>query len=302
MTLHLATRGSQLALWQAHTTRDLLAERCDASAEALIVKSSGDADQTTALARFGRIGIFTVEVDRAVLDGRAQVGVHSLKDLTTQLQDGVVLAGVLPRGPVEDVLVGATLASLPEGGRVATGSLRRRAMLLRRRPDLVCVEMRGNVDTRLEKLARGDADALCMARAGLVRLGLEQHIADVLPKQDFVPAVGQGLVGLTCRVDDEKTYALLASFRGDNDWHLAQCERAFLSALRGGCSVPVGGHAVIEGHRLTLDGVVLSVDGTDHVRGQVTGDLADPVRLGHDLAARLVEGGAQDLLEAARAE
>lgn len=303
MTLHLATRGSALALWQAdQTAAALLKLEPGLGVEPLIVRSSGDADQTTALARFGRIGIFTVEVDRAVLDGRAAIGVHSLKDMTTQLQDGVRLAGVLPRGPVEDVLVGSTLADLPAGARVGTGSMRRRAMLLRARPDVTCVEMRGNVGTRLDKLAAGEADALLMARAGLERLGLEEHITEVLDKNVFVPAVGQGIVGLTCRADDEETWQRLAPLREDPAWLQALTERAFLSELRGGCNVPVGGHAVTEGQQLTITGTVLSLDGETALSCTCAGELEYAPELGGALAYELKDQGADALLEAARTE
>ena len=303
MTLHLATRGSALALWQAgQTTAALRALDPTLDVQPLVVRSSGDADQATALARFGRIGIFTVEVDRAVLDGRAAIGVHSLKDMTTQLQDGVRLAGVLPRGPVEDVLVGGTHAGLPEGARVGTGSMRRRAMLLRRRPDIECVEMRGNVGTRLDKLAAGEADALLMARAGLVRLGLEEHITEVLDKDAFVPAVGQGIVGLTCRADDDATWERLAPLREDPAWLQALTERAFLSGLRGGCNVPVGGHAVTDGETLRVTGTVLSLDGRTVLSAVSAGDLEYAPELGGALALELKDQGASALLDAARAD
>lgn len=299
--LTLATRGSDLARWQARRAGELLA-RAHPGLECtpLLVRSTGDADQTTALARFGRIGIFTVEVDRAVLDGRADVGVHSLKDLTTTLQEGVVLAGVLPRGPVEDVLVGATLAELPEGARVGTGSMRRRAMLLRERPDVACVEMRGNVDTRLRKREEGEADALLMARAGLVRLGLEQHVSEVLDPDEFVPAVGQGIVGLTCRVDDAATWERLAPLCADPAWFAGLAERAFLGGLRGGCNVPVGGHARVEGDEVTLSGIVLAPDGSREVGASVAGARERAEELGASLARELREAGADALLEEAR--
>ncbi|MEO0651672.1 MAG: hydroxymethylbilane synthase, partial [Planctomycetota bacterium] len=171
MKFPLATRASKLALWQAEATATALrAAWSDLSPELVEVTSSGDADQKSALSRFGRIGIFTVEVDRVLLEGRAHAAVHSLKDMTTTLHEGTMLSGVLGRGPVEDVLVGAKLDDLPQSARVATGSLRRAAMLRAVRPDVEVVQIRGNVQTRLEKLARGDADALLMARAGLERL------------------------------------------------------------------------------------------------------------------------------------
>ena len=229
MTLRLATRGSELALWQARRTSELLG-----GAEIVVVESSGDRDRVTELARFGSIGIFTVEVDRAVLDGRADVGVHSLKDMTTTLQDGVQLVGVLERGMTEDALVardGLTLDGLPPGARVGTGSLRRGAMLRAARPDLEVVPIRGNVGTRLAKVTGGELDATVLARAGLVRLGLEQHASDVLDTERFLPAVGQGIVGLTCRADDPATRERLQREardprRGPQPWRSARsCAR-----------------------------------------------------------------------------
>lgn len=304
MTLTLATRGSALALWQARETRTALsAAHPDCGVELLTVKSSGDLDQLTDLARFGRIGIFTVEVDRALLDGRAQVGVHSLKDMTTTLQDGVVLGAVLPRGPVEDVLVspsGATLDELPTAGRIATGSTRRKAMLLRARPDIEVGGIRGNVETRLTKLDAGEADALLMARAGLVRLGLGERVTEVLDTERFLPAVGQGIVGLTCRADDAQTRERLALVCHMPSWFAALAERALLRELEGGCNAPIGAHAVVDGDHLVLTARVLSLDGSECIEGSRQGPCAEAQALGVALAEQLLAAGAGALVEAAR--
>jgi len=309
MTLTLATRGSPLALWQARTAQARLAE---ASAgpfepvELVEVRSSGDRDQATALARFGRIGIFTVEVDTAVVEGRADVGVHSLKDMTTTLLEGVVLAAVLPRGPVEDVLVGprgassVRLAELPRGARVATGSLRRRALAAAARADLAFVELRGNVDTRLAKLDAGEAEALVLARAGLERLGLGERIHEVLDTERFLPAVGQGIVGLTCRAGDAATRARLEALGHAPTWAAALAERALLRELRGGCNVPLGGHATVTGDELHLRARVLSLDGRDRVEGERHGPAGEAESIGRALAAELLARGAARLIEGAR--
>ena len=301
MTLRLATRGSELALWQARRTSELLG-----GAEIVVVESSGDRDRATELARFGSIGIFTVEVDRAVLDGRADVGVHSLKDMTTTLQEGVVLAGVLERGMIEDALVardGLTLDGLPPGARVGTGSLRRGAMLRAARPDLEVVPIRGNVGTRLARVTGGELDATVLARAGLVRLGLEQHASDVLDTERFLPAVGQGIVGLTCRADDPATRERLQrEARDPAAWAAALAERAFLRSMKGGCNAPVGGHATVAGERLSLAGRVLSVDGSRTVEGRVEGACAEAEALGLRLAEELAAEGGRDLVEEARAQ
>lgn len=296
----LATRGSPLALWQAEQAKAALASALPGEQiEFVTVSTSGDDVQDRPVVLMGATGVFTVEVDRAVVEGRARCGVHSLKDLATQLEGGMVLAAVLPRGPVEDVIVSpkwGTLAALPQGAKVATGSLRRRAMLLRKRPDLLCVDIRGFVGTRLKKLERGDADALLMARAGLERLGMKDRITDVLPIDLFLPAVGQGLVGITCRADDRE---MLDAWRraGDaNGFAAATAERAFLATLRAGCHAPVGGHAVIRAGQLHLEGRVLSKDGVYEVAGSASAEPSEATALGCDLARRLIADGAADLL------
>lgn len=304
MKLTLATRGSKLALWQESATRALLCALPSApDVEKLIVESSGDRDQTSDLARFGRIGIFTVEVDRALLDGRAEVGVHSLKDMTTTPEDGIVLAAVLARGPIEDVLVtpsGQSLDELPAGARVATGSLRRAAMIKYTRPDLETIGIRGNVETRLRKLDDGAAEAIVLARAGLERLGLGDRIGEVLSVDRFVPAVGQGIVGLTCRADDDATRAVLESISDADAWAAALAERALLRALKGGCNVPAGGHATLKGDELTITARVLSVDGSEAVESTLRGARADAEAVGAQLAEDMIAMGAGELVEAAR--
>ena len=305
MTFRIATRGSNLALWQARTTQSLVAERHpNRDVELEIVQSSGDRDQSSTLGSFGRTGIFTVEIDRVVLAGEAHVGVHSMKDMTTVLPDGLVLAGALARGPIEDVLVsrgGKQLAELTEGARVATGSRRRQAMLLAARPDLEVSELRGNVETRLAKIEAGEADATIMARAGLVRLGLDSNISEVLSIQQFVPAVAQGIVGLVCRQEDEETQQILRDVTDRDAWAAALTERAFLRRLEGGCSAPIGGHARVDGDTIHLHGRVVAPDGSKQVEGEVNGSVDEAAGLGVRLAESLLERGAGDILELARA-
>lgn len=301
MTLRLATRGSDLAQWQAREVRS----RLDGDAELVIIESGGDRDRTTDLAKFGSIGIFTVEVDRAVVDGRADVGVHSLKDMTTTLEDGVVLAGVLPRGVIEDVLVSSdpawTLDGLPEGARVGTGSLRRGAMLLAARPDLRLEPIRGNVATRIGRVRSGDLDATVLARAGVERLGLLAEVTEVLPIERFLPAVGQGIVGLTCRERDVETRATIeARVRDGAAWAAALAEREFLRRLQGGCNAPIGGHAEIVGEELHLRGRVLSRDGARAVEGELRGSAAEGEALARSLAGDLAERGGAALVAEAR--
>ena len=290
MIHRLATRGSQLALWQAHRTQALL-RQAGHEAELVIIESSGDRDRKTDLARFGSIGIFTVEVDRAVTDGRADIGVHSLKDMTTTLHDGVQLAGCLERGMIEDALVardGMTLDTLPAGATVGSGSLRRGAMLRAARPDLDVVPIRGNVPTRLGKVTGGELDATILARAGLVRLGLDDHITEVLDTERFLPAVGQGIVGLTCRADDDERAGLLGrTIRDEQAWSSAMAERAFLRAMKGGCNAPVGGHATVTDGLLSLSGRVLALDGRETIEGRVEGKTSDAEALGLQLASSI---------------
>jgi hydroxymethylbilane synthase len=303
--LVLATRGSPLALWQAEEARRLLrAARPEADVEIEIVQSTGDRDDRTDLASLGPIGVFTAEIDRAVLEGRADLGVHSLKDMTTSLPAGLELAGTLARGRAEDALVagaGAKLADLPLGARVATGSARRIAMLLRVRPDLEIVPIRGNVETRLAKLARGEADALVMAIAGLDRLGLAGHATEILEAPRFLPAVGQAIVGITCRAGDERASRAVAAITDRESWAEAAAERALLHELHGGCNAPIGARARAVENSISLAACVLSVDGTERLEGTRSGPIDAAEALGRGLAAELAERGAKRLVLAARA-
>ena len=304
MKFPLATRASRLAIWQAETTQALLsAKYSDLEVELLPVESSGDQRLDVELAKFGRIGIFTVEVDRILLAERASASVHSLKDMVTDLEEGLVLAGTLQRGPTEDVLISPNntrLEDLASGARVATGSRRRAAMLLAERPDLKVVGIRGNVETRLKKLDDGQAEALIMARAGIERLGLGARITQVINTECFLPAVGQGIVGIVCRSEDAQSQARIRGITCLDSWHSALAERSLLSALRGGCNVPVGGHASIAGDELTLRARVLSLDGVTKVEGSRTGPREEAVSIGSHLAQALIEQGAAELIEAAR--
>ena len=253
MKIVVATRGSPLALWQAREAERLLrAARSDLEVAISIVASTGDRDDRTDLASFGRTGLFTAEIDRAVLQGEADLGVHSLKDMTTTLEAGLALGGVLARGPAEDALLsrdGTKLASLPPGSRVATGSARRTAMLRRARPDLEVVAIRGNVDTRVAKLLRGDVDALVLARAGLERLGLGARIAFLLDPREFVPEAGQGAIAVQVRAGEE---VLVAALDHAPSRAAVEAERECVRRLGGGCTAAVAAHAWHEGGELRL--------------------------------------------------
>jgi hydroxymethylbilane synthase len=295
--LHIGTRGSPLALWQANHVADRL--RPLRPVELVLVQTTGDRVQDRPLAQIGGDGLFTKEIQRAVLDGRADVAVHSLKDLPTLLVEGLVLAAVPRRGPTGDAFVSRrhrAFDDLPPGAVVGTGSLRRRAQVLHRRPDLRLVEMRGNVETRLRKLAEQGLDALVLARAGLERLGLADAITEVLDPAWMLPAVGQGALGLECRADDSGTRTLLAALDDPPSRQAVLAERALLRALGGGCLVPIGAAAVVSGDSLTLRGAVLSPDGRRRVAGETEGPAADCEALGHRLAERLLAQGARGLL------
>ena len=285
----------------------LLRERAGVEAELVHVSTIGDRDQREPLSAFGGVGVFTREVQRAVLDGRADLAVHSLKDLPTEPAEGLRLAAVPEREARFDALVlpagvgfggdpVVTLASLPEGGRVGTSSPRRRAQLLRLRPDAEPVDVRGNVDTRLRKLDGGDYDALLLAEAGLRRLGLSERISAVLAPPAFFPAVGQGALGIECRHADAATAALLAALDDPAARAEVTAERAALFALRAGCHAPVGTYAVIRDGRLRAEVVILGADGRERLTATAEGPVADAEAIGREAASDLVAAGAERFL------
>ncbi len=300
--LRLATRKSPLARWQAQWVAQLL-EQAGYATELVFVTTQGDRQQKAPIARLGSQGVFTREIQQAVLDGRADAAVHSLKDLPTEPVPGLVLVGVPRRGPVQDVLIarqGGPLEKLPPGAVVGTGSLRRRAQLLRQRQDLQFVSMRGNVDTRLRKLQQGECDALVLAEAGLHRLGLLEHVSQRLPLSWLLPAVGQGAVGVECREDDSATADALARIDDPATHQAVLAERALLRTLRGGCLAPVAALAQVLHARLSLQAVVLSADGQRALRANVSGEPQEAESLGREAATVLLDQGAAELIAQAR--
>jgi len=269
--LRIATRGSALARWQAERVAQLLG----GAVELVEVQTTGDRRADEPLHRLGGTGVFVKEVQEAVLTGRAHVAVHSAKDLPAETPEGLVLAAVPERADVRDALVGSTLASLPTGAVVATGSVRRRAQLASLRPDLGFAELRGNIPTRLEKAA--GFDAIVVAAAALDRLGVPERIAERLSLADMLPQVGQGALAVECRADDVQARERLAAI-DDADAHAAvSAERAFLAELGGGCNLPVGAHARVEGTRgakrtVAIEGLVASDDGRRVARATESGD------------------------------
>ncbi len=300
--LRIGTRGSPLALWQAHFVADRLRPLAAPRLVELIeIQTTGDVVRDVALTQIGGDGVFTKEIQRALLANAVDVAVHSLKDLPTTYVEGLALAAVPARGPAGDAFVSQrhrSFDALPTGAVVATSSLRRRAQLLHRRPDLRLVNIRGNVDTRLRKLAeQTELDAIILAQAGLVRLGLEHTITEILDPQWMLPAVGQGALGLECRSDDGPTGALLEPLNDPATRLAVLAERALLRGLGGGCQVPIGAAATVRNGVVSLRGVVLDPDGHRRIDAALSGPDAESV--GRELAARLLEQGARALLESA---
>jgi len=297
--LRIGSRGSPLALAQSRWTAGEIEKITGERPEIVVVKTSGDRFQAQALASFGGAGAFTMELDSEQRAGRFEITVHSLKDLPTKGREGLILAAVPPRAPVEDCLVsrgGRKLAELAQGASVATGSARRAAQILRLRSDLKMTSLRGNVDTRIRKIREGEADATLLARAGLTRLGLMHEAAEILASTSMVPAAGQGALAIV--VVESATDALVAARRLDDAATHAEvdAEREVLSALGGGCHLPLGVLGRVDGARLTLVARVVSADGRRAVEEKDEGAAVDAVAIGRRLGARLVAAGAQELL------
>jgi hydroxymethylbilane synthase len=316
-TLRLGTRGSKLARWQA----DWVAARLNQlghQIELIQITTHGDSEAAAPISSFGGTGVFTKEIQRALLAGEVELAVHSLKDLPTDEVAGLTLAAIPRRESAADVLVGKTASTergagrvsaldtpfdlLPQGALVGTGSLRRQAQLRHARPDLRVAEVRGNLDTRLRKLDEGPFDALLLAEAGLVRLGLADRITQVLPLAAMLPAVGQGALAIECRTDDLATQAALAPLDDRTTRAAVLAERSLLAHLRGGCLAPIGGWGRIEQGALHLSAVVLSPDGARRLDAHesTSVDLTAAVALGRRVAEALLAQGAAELIAAAR--
>ena len=298
-SIRIGTRSSKLAMAQAAWVQGKLAEKYpDARIETILIKTSGDRFVEASLQAMGGKGIFTKEIEEALLRNEIDIAVHSMKDLPTELAAGLVIAAIPAREDPRDVLVsadGENLSKLSSGARVATGSLRRKAQLLHYRQDLLVVPIRGNVDTRLRKLDRGECDALVMAAAGLKRIGRGERIAEYIPNDICLGAAGQGALGLESRQDESMREEL--SFLHDPlTFAEVFAERSFLNRLGGGCRVPVGARAVAEGEQLTLYGVVANPDGSSLFRGETSGSVRHGKELGWQLAERLLSQGAEKIL------
>lgn len=299
--LRLGTRGSHLALWQANHVADRLRPVvAPRPVELTVIETHGDRDQATALSAMGGFGVFTKAIQNALLDGRADVAVHSLKDLPTIPEPNLELAAVPTRGPTGDAFVSRKyrrFADLPEGAVIGTSSLRRRAQLLNHRRDLTLIDLRGNVETRLRKLEEQNLDGIILAEAGLVRLGLTDRITEILDPSWMLPAVGQGAIGLECRANDAGSKDAVAALNDPDTLRRVQAERAMLYALGGGCLVPIGTTSRIQDGVLTVRGAVLSADGRRRIVATHTGPADYPLAIGQELAALLLTEGAAEILE-----
>ena len=302
-TLRIGTRGSELALWQARHVADLLSRLDGApghlAIEIVEIRTAGDQLLDRPLSEVEGKAFFTKEIEEALAAGTVDLAVHSLKDLPTALPDGLVLAAVLEREDPRDVWLarsGAGFDALPAGARVGTSSLRRRALLARWRPDLELADLRGNVPTRVRRLEEGLFDAIVLAAAGVKRLGLERHVTEYLPLERFLPAVAQGAVAVEIRDGDEATATWVRRLDHPPTRLATTAERALLATLEGGCQIPVGALATLDGNELSLVAEVVAIDGSRHVAGQRRGSTSHPEELGRTLAEELIAGGAAAIL------
>lgn len=298
--LRIATRESPLALWQAeHVKARLLAAHPDLAVELVPMTTRGDQLLSHSLSRVGGKGLFVKELEAAMLEDRADIAVHSMKDVPSQLPAGLEISTLLQGEEVRDAFVcpsAAALAELPQGAVVGTASLRRQAQLRQLRPDLDVREVRGNLGTRLGKLDAGEYDALLLAGAGLIRLGLPERIAELFDVDRMLPAIGQGVIGIEQRSDDARTRELLQALHDPMTADRVTAERAMNACLGGACHVPVAGHAVVSGQQIRLEGLVAAPDGSRQVRDQITGPRADADALGRQLAAQLLAAGGREIL------
>lgn len=298
--LTIGTRGSKLALWQANHVAARIRERYPHIEIVLKhITTTGDKILDVPLAKIGGKGLFTKELEKELLAGEIDLAVHSLKDMPTELPPGLTLGAVTARADAGDALISPryrTLDNLPPGARVGTSSLRRKAQLLAYRPDLVICDLRGNLDTRLAKLASQQLDAIVLAVAGLRRLEWDEHITQILPTAVCLPAVGQGALAIETREDDKTVLAVLAFLHDEATAQAVTAERAFLHVLEGGCQVPIGVWGRLEAGRLALDAVIATADGRRILRDSACGDPADAEDLGRNLAGLMYAAGGRDIL------
>jgi hydroxymethylbilane synthase len=300
--IRIATRKSPLAMWQAeHVAAELRRIHPGLEVEVLGMSTQGDKILDTPLAKIGGKGLFVKELEQGMLAGSADIAVHSMKDVPVELPEGLHLPVIMQREDPRDAFVSNNfkdLDELPQGACVGTSSLRRQCQLGERRPDLKIAPLRGNVNTRLRKLDEGEFDAIILASAGLKRLGFSERITSYIDAGQSLPAIGQGAIGIECRSDDERVNTLIAPLHHGETAACVRAERAMNHRLMGGCQVPIGGFAVLEGERLHLRGLVGEPDGSRIIRAETTGPMGDAERLGIELAEELLAMGAEPILKA----
>lgn len=301
-TLRIATRKSALAMWQAEYVKAQLEHfHPELSVELIPMVTKGDIILDTPLAKVGGKGLFVKELEVAMLENRADIAVHSMKDVPVEFPEGLGLEVICPREDPRDAFVSNTIASLaelPEGAIVGTSSLRRQCQIKAFRPDLDIRDLRGNVNTRLRKLDDGEYDAIILAAAGLIRLEMPERIKEFIEPEVMLPANGQGAVGIECRTDDERIKTLLAPLECKTTRHRVLAERSMNRALEGGCQVPIGSYAVLNGDDIHLRGLVGAVDGSEIIHAELTGKASDGEALGEQLANELLSQGANRILKA----
>ena len=300
-TIKIGTRGSKLALWQANWVKSALnAGNTSIAVELVPIKTRGDKIIDVPLAKVGGKGLFVKEIEDALLNGRIDLAVHSMKDMPSEIPDGLCVGAIPEREIPQDVLIskkGLLLHDLMPGARIGTSSLRRSAQLLHVRPDLVILPLRGNIDTRLKKLETENLDAIILAAAGVKRLGLENRITEYMDENVMLPAVGQGALCIEIRQNDPEIEPIITSLNHQETWTVVMGERAFLNRLEGGCQVPIAAHGKIEKNTFTLCGLVASVDGTNIIKETLSGPEDSSESIGVKLADRLLSMGAKTLME-----
>ena len=305
-TIRIATRKSPLAMWQAeHVASELKRVHPEIEIEIVGMTTQGDKILDTPLAKIGGKGLFIKELEQGLLSDQADIAVHSMKDVPVEFPEGLHLAVIMQREDPRDAFVSntyKTIDELPQGACVGTSSLRRQSQLAEQRPDLVIKSLRGNVNTRLRKLDEGEYDAIILAAAGLIRLGFQERITAFIAPEQSLPAIGQGAVGIECRSDDERVNKLIAPLHHQDTASCVLAERAMNQRLNGGCQVPIAGYAMLENGELWLRGLVGEPDGSRIIRGEVDGKPEEAEAMGEGLAERLLEWGADRILEALYAD
>jgi hydroxymethylbilane synthase len=301
MTIKIGTRGSRLALWQANYVRNLLTNKFpDIEVELVQIKTTGDKILETALFQINDKGLFTKELEKELIEGRIDIAVHSLKDLPTELPEGLKIGAVTRRELPNDVLIAKnksqTIENLDYGARIATSSLRRRAQLLIKRQDLQLEDMRGNVNTRIEKLFKSDLDGLILAYAGVERLGMSQYISQVIPVEDMIPAVGQAVIAIETREDNNLAGILEKINDKETEFCISE-ERIFLKLMGGGCSKPITAYCFMDNQRVEILGIISDINGKKYIKDRISKPMGEAKNLGKELAEKFDKSGSKEILK-----